>query len=196
MTRLTNLQKEFINQYFLCSRNATEAVIKAGYQVKNRATAAAIGYENLRKPQISEAIEARLNESAMGAAEVLYLLTEHARGNLDDFLNRGGEPSLHRARTRGKMHLIKKYKVKTTTIGEETTVTETEVELYDAQSALVQLGRYHKLFTDKVLLTDWRSEAIEAIRSGRYEYEDVAEELGDDLAATLFREAGVKVQRA
>lgn len=196
MPRLTNLQKEFINQYFLCSRNATEAVVKAGYKVNNRATAAAIGYENLRKPQISEAIEARLNESAMGAAEVLYLLSEHARGDLNDFLDKRGNPSLSRARSRGKVHLIKKFKVKTMMIGEDTTIVETEVELYDAQSALVQLGRYHKLFTDKVEINDWRMEAIAAIRGNEIDYEALVEEFGDELATTLFREAGIQIKQA
>lgn len=194
MARLTNLQKEFINQYFICGRNATEAIMRAGYKAKDRATAAAMGYENLRKLHISEAIEERLKESAMGANEVLFLLSEQARSSVDDFLDRFGIPSVEKARASGKMHLIKKIKTKTTYIGEDTIV-EQEFELYDAQSALVQLGRFHKLFTDKVEFTDWRGEAIAAIRSNEVDYESIAEELGEDLASQLFREAGVQIPR-
>jgi phage terminase small subunit len=189
---LSNLQREFINQYFLCGRNATEAAIRAGYKCKNRVVAASIGFENLRKPQISEAIEARMEESAMSAAEVLYLLSEHARGNLNDFLDKCGNPDLNKARARGKMHLVKKFKTKVTTIKDVVTV-EKEIELHDPQSALVQLGRFHKLFTDKVEVNDWRGEAIAAIRGNEVDYEALADELGENLAITLFREAGVPV---
>jgi phage terminase small subunit len=195
MSRLTNLQKEFVNQYFLCGLNATEAVVKAGYKVKNRAVAAAIGYENLRKPQISEAIEERLGESAMGANEVLYRLSEHARGNVGDYLDMFGVPSIDKAKSSGKIHLIKKLKTKTYFVGEDRVV-ETEMELYDAQSALVQLGRFHKLFTDKVEYVDWRGEAIASIRANEIDYPSLAEEFGDELATTLFREAGIPIAAA
>jgi len=48
--KLTTKQKRFVEAY--CG-NATEAAIKAGYSVK---TATEIGVENLRKPQIVNAI--------------------------------------------------------------------------------------------------------------------------------------------
>ena len=50
---LTNKQKKFISEY-LVDLNATQAAIRAGYSPKS---AYAIGVENLRKPQIAEAIE-------------------------------------------------------------------------------------------------------------------------------------------
>ena len=53
MARLTGKQQRFVEEY-LVDLNATQAAIRAGYSPK---TAEAIGYENLRKPQISEAIE-------------------------------------------------------------------------------------------------------------------------------------------
>jgi phage terminase small subunit len=193
---LSNLQREFINQYFLCGRNATEAVIRAGYKVKdNRTTAASIGYENLRKPQIKEAIEAQLKEAAMGANEVLFLLSEQARSSFEDFLDERGNPSIEKAREAGKMHLIKRWKTKKT-ISDKITIIENEVELHDSQSALIQLGRYHKLFTDKVQMLDWRDEAIAAIRSNEVDFEAMSLHLGGDLAAQLFREAGIPISAA
>jgi phage terminase small subunit len=51
--KLTTKQKIFVECY---SGNATEAALKAGYSKK---TAAFIGAENLRKPQIIEAISSR-----------------------------------------------------------------------------------------------------------------------------------------
>ena len=57
-----------------------------------------------------------------------------------------------KAREAGITHLIKKVKERTVMTsnsnGEETETHTFELELYDAQAALVQLGRYHKLFTD------------------------------------------------
>lgn len=194
MPKLTNKQAEFVNQYFICGRNGTEAVIAAGYKCKDRAVAATIATENLRKPQIREAIDARMRESAMSAAEVLYLLSEHARGTFDDVLDARGRLDVGRLRDRGKMHLIKKWKMRRI-VAEQSEIIETEVELHDAQSALVHLGRFHKLFTDKVEVLDWRGEAVQAIRKNEIDYVAIAEELGDDLASQLFREAGVPIPR-
>lgn len=205
MAKLTNLQKEFINQYFICGRNATQAVIDAGYKInepdssKGRATAAAIGYENLRKPQIREQVEARLKEHAMSANEVIARLSDFARGDLTFLLNADGEPDLAKAKSYGVTHLIKEYEIETTryvdpdNIEIAKIVTKSKLKIHDALSALVHLGRYHKLFTDKVELTDWRVDAIRDIRAGLIPYEDVEEELGTDLATELFRSAGIPV---
>ena len=199
---LTNLQQEFINQYFICARNATEAVIQAGYKIKEpetakgRATAAAIGYENLRKPHIREQIEARLESHAMSANEVIARLSDFARGDLTQVLDDAGEPSLEKAKAYGMTHLIKEWEVETTTFIDGKKETETitikhKVKIHDALSALVHLGRYHKLFTDKIEVTDWQHEAIRDIRAGLIEYVDVEAELGTDLATELFRKAGI-----
>lgn len=51
-------QEKFVLEY-LKDLNATQAAIRAGYSAK---TAAAIGSENLRKPQIMEAIAAKQNK--------------------------------------------------------------------------------------------------------------------------------------
>ena len=49
---LTAKQQRFVEEY-LVDLNATQAAIRAGYSVK---TASEVGFENLRKPQISTAI--------------------------------------------------------------------------------------------------------------------------------------------
>ena len=58
MSKLTNKQKTFVEEY-LVDLNATQAAIRAGYSEK---TAAEMGYENLRKPQITKAIQAAAEE--------------------------------------------------------------------------------------------------------------------------------------
>lgn len=162
---LTPLQTNFINEY-LIDFNATRAAERAGYQ-GNDNVLAVTGHDLLRNPKISEAIQTRLQEKAMLADEVLTRLAEHARGNMNDFVrfDDNGNPTfdLQAASTDGKLSLAKKLKVKTRRWNEpyfdntsdeieqrEVTETAIEFELYDAQAALVHIGKHHKLFTDKV----------------------------------------------
>lgn len=53
-TKLTKKQDAFVKAYLLNGGNATKAAIDAGYSEK---TAAEMGHENLRKPQIKKFIE-------------------------------------------------------------------------------------------------------------------------------------------
>lgn len=60
MARLTEKQARFVAEY-LVDMNATDAARRAGYSEK---TAYAIGFENLRKPEIQEAIQAAMADRA------------------------------------------------------------------------------------------------------------------------------------
>lgn len=57
---LTGKQQRFVDEY-LIDLNATQAAIRAGYSEK---TAYSIGEENLRKPEIAQAIQAAMNQRA------------------------------------------------------------------------------------------------------------------------------------
>lgn len=63
--KLTDKQQAFVNEY-LVDLNATQAAIRAGYSEK---TASEMGYENLSKPQIAEAIQKAMQERA-GRTEI------------------------------------------------------------------------------------------------------------------------------
>lgn len=134
-------QTTFINEYFLCGLNATEAAKKAGY---SDATARQQGSRLLTNVNIRAEIDRRMAEMAMPANEVLARLAEHARSTMEDFIEiKGGLPfiQLDNAQQVGKLHLLKKFKV---------TKQGVEIELYDAQAALRDLGRAHGLFKDRV----------------------------------------------
>ena len=81
---LTPKQQAFINEY-LVDLNSTASAIRAGYSAK---TAESIGWENLRKPQIKNAIDILMKtkqDSAIATAdEVLKYLTSVVRGELDE----------------------------------------------------------------------------------------------------------------
>lgn len=55
---LTAKQRRFVDEY-LVDLNATQAAIRAGYSAKR---ADAIGYENLRKPEIADAVSAAMKD--------------------------------------------------------------------------------------------------------------------------------------
>lgn len=80
--KLTVNQRRFVEEY--CKDfNATQAAIRAGYSAK---TAAVVGHENLRKPNISSAITARLDELSLTAEELTKKTADIARGNLSDYM--------------------------------------------------------------------------------------------------------------
>jgi phage terminase small subunit len=163
---LTGKQRAFINAYLGEAKfNATEAARIAGYKGDD-VTLAAVGYENLRKPQIEAEVRARFNEATMSANEVLARLTEIASGRITDFLDEDGAFSLKVTKQRGKEHLLKKLKIKRTakkvdsiesgredereTLETSLVHEDVELEMYSAHEALRDLGKFHKLFAERI----------------------------------------------
>lgn len=149
--KLTEKQLRFIDEY-LIDLNGAGAARRAGYSLE---TARTIANQNLTKLDIREAIEKRLAELAMGKAEVLRRLADQARGSLEPFLvddvSRPGKVRLDLSTEDAKLArgLIKKVKIKTLRIGPKAVEETVEVELYDAQAALVHLGKAHALFVER-----------------------------------------------
>lgn len=141
---LTDKQRLFIEAYVGAANcNASEAARLAGYSLD---CAGQQGHENLKKPEIRAAIDARLLELTMGPEEILARLTAHARGNLKDITNGlGALPTSLKGLTREQAAIIKKHSVKKGKDG-----THVTVELYDAQSALRDLAKRYALFPDKL----------------------------------------------
>ena len=81
-TALRDKQARFVVEYCV-DCNATRAAIRAGYSAD---TARVIGPENLSKPAIRAAIDARLRALAMPADEALKQLSDIASTRLNDFL--------------------------------------------------------------------------------------------------------------
>lgn len=179
----------FAEHYLQCW-NKTEAARRAGYSAKSAYNQ---GYRLMKNDEISAYLRERLESLQMSADEVLVRLSNQARGNMGDFLqvSEKGAIRIDWKKAEPNLHLVKKFVQKPTEHG-----MQIEFELYDAQAALVQLGRFHKLFTDRVEVKDWRDEAIDSIRRNEITFEALRDELGDDLAAQLFREAGIRVMVA
>jgi hypothetical protein len=73
-----------------------------------------------------------------------------------------------------------------------------ELEIHDAQKALITLAKHYGLLIDRVQVSsgDVEDQIMAAVKRGELEYSVLQNELGDSLAADLFRRAGVPVDAA
>lgn len=141
----------FIDEYIV-DLNGAAAARRAGYAADSAKVTA---HRLLTNANLRPLIEQRLNERAMSRAEVLARLTDHGRATLAPFIVLDRErPSgvridLSTADADGAFATLKKVKIKSrrisSTIEEETV----EVELVDAQAALVHLGKAHGVFSER-----------------------------------------------
>jgi len=143
--KLTANQARFIDEYIVCL-NGTEAARRAKYEGDDR-TLAVTASRLLRNAKVLREIEKRLDHFTMSANEVLIQLTDIARKNLTDVMSPQGRIDAVEARNRGKSHLVKRVKEKVVTFtdadGNDHESIETEVEMYDRQSALNTLAKFY-----------------------------------------------------
>lgn len=158
MAKLTNKQRLFVEFYLSNGLNATDAARRAGYK-GNDVTLAAVGWENLRKPQIKSQIDQRLREAAMGADEVLFRITQVAQGvdTVDVMTIEYATETDPDGTTFTRPILVADLdKIKSLGLGKmirsikQTRAGAIQIEWHDPQKALELLGRHHKLFTDQV----------------------------------------------
>lgn len=136
---LTLKQQKWLEEYLACW-NATEAARRAGFKHPN-----VQGPRLLVQVSISEAIKQRLKDVQMGADEALARLAQIARGDLGDFVGKNENELVEHLQS----HLLKRHGRKVITTKDGTEIHEVEIELYDAQAALVQILRQHQLAEGK-----------------------------------------------
>lgn len=147
-TQLDPQYQLFVEKYFELNFNQTKAAVAAGFSARSARNQA---YRLMKNDDIRKAIDQRMSEIAMSKNEVLARLSDQARGDMRDFANVKTARSLA---NHPNGNIVKKFKRTISTHSREDGTTETEekieLELYDAQAAQVQMGRYHKIFTDNV----------------------------------------------
>lgn len=141
---MTNKQLVFIENYLKCW-NGTEAARIAGY--KNPSVASS---RLIRNDKVQAKIRERIGQLELSADAVLLRLAEQARNEGAQYLDQNGQVDMARIIRDGKQHLIKKVKVRTITDKNGNIIRHEEYEFYDAQQALIQLGRAMAMFTDRV----------------------------------------------
>ncbi len=156
---ISRKHQAFIDSYFLHNLNATAAYCDV-YGVERR-TGRTCGAQLLANPSISAEIKRRLEENTMKADEVISRLSDHARGDIGDFLDissMGFAVDLSKANRLGKTSLIKELRQKVTTIvtkaGDEVETIQTEIKLQDQQAALALLAKYYGLLVDRTDVTN------------------------------------------
>lgn len=141
---LRGKRQAFVDEFVgRCNFNGTKAAINAGY---SEHTARSIASELLTKPDIQAEIEYRLKEKQLSADQVLTRLSEMALGNISDFAHVESQSDLTNLENG---YLIKKFKKR---YYRKDDYEEVELELYDSQSPLINLGKHLGLFNDKHVL--------------------------------------------
>lgn len=178
----TAREQRFINEYMNCL-NGADAARRAGY-AENSARQTA--HKLLTKADIKAEIQKRM-EDVMSSQEVLYRIADIATGDLSQFFDvTGPVPILNfeKAEKAGQLHLLKKL-----------TVAEGKItfELYDKQRALETFAKHHGLLADTLNVISWQDRAIQDIKDGIIQYEELEQEFDSDLATQLFRAAGIRI---
>ena len=186
-SKFTPKEKAFIEHYLNSypQWNGTEAARLAGYRASKRTTLASIASENLTKPHIQAEIQRRLDEMVMRSNEVLRRLGEQARANIAELIEfkdvtvyegKGDNqtsyeirmPTINEEALAKYGHLVKKIRANRYGV---------DIELHDPQTALVHIGRHHKLFTDTV-------DVNANVNKGPYTDEQIGKLAGAILAGT------------
>lgn len=164
---LTAKKIAFVNHY-MTLKSATKAAAAAGYSA---ATAYSAGSRLLKDADVAAEVARRMADEAMPAREVIARLSEHARGDIGDF---AGVRTLEALAAHPLARLVKKFK-RELRDGVETI----ELELYDAQAALVQLAKYHQVFATNA--DSWRRE----LEAAGIDVEQVENGLIDEFVSHL-----------
>jgi phage terminase small subunit len=135
--QLTQKQRLFVEAYIGdAAGNAREAARMAGYSGDDNALSQR-AFELVRNPRIAKLIGVRVEQAVMRANEVLGELSAIAKADWQDFLE------------------IRRDK--------DGDVIDATLKLSDKIKSLELLGKYHKLFSDRIdvdlNLKDWRNEA-------------------------------------
>jgi phage terminase small subunit len=156
---LRGKQQRFVDEY-LVDLNATQAAIRAGYSEK---TAYAIGVENLRKPQIRDAVDAAMRARAervqLTADDVLRELAIIGLSDVRDFtLTSTGDLTLRPGARDSAWRAVSSVKHRMIEIpqgADKPPVVKREVELrlWDKNTALSNVGRHLKLFPNRHEIT-------------------------------------------
>lgn len=164
---MTEKQARFVDEY-LVDCNITQAAIRAGYSEK---TAYSIGSENLRKPEIQEAIKARLAElqskKVATVQEIMEYLTSVMRREQTEtvVVTLTDELSEYVPDANGTMRQRKMR---------HDTAEKIEIpsRLSDANRAAEMLGKRYGIFTDNVNIGAQTPTIIDDIPDGEVEPDD------------------------
>src|SRR5262245_37073092 len=154
---LTAKQTRFVAEY-LVDLNATQAAIRAGY---SRRSAEQQAYENLRKPEIAQAITAgkaqQLETANLSAARVLEELRRLAFTDFRTFFDADGNLKPVEDLDDDQAACLASHEVviKNGKAGDGQTVEIHKIKLWDKMRALELLAKHFGLVTERVEVSGW-----------------------------------------
>lgn len=149
---LTPKQQRFVAEY-LIDLNATQAAIRAGYSKK---TAESIGWENLRKPEIADAVKAgkatQLTHADLTATRVLEEYRRLAFVDARGFWNEMGclKPFSELTAEQGAALSGFEAIIKNAKAGDNLTDEVHKIKLWDKTKALESLAKHFGLLKETV----------------------------------------------
>lgn len=161
---LTPKRLAFIDEYMNCGMNATEAYRRV-YTDSSDESARRAGSRMLSFVDIRQEINRRLTERHMGADEVLSRLSDMARSDIATFAEVDDPSRLLDEKYKGKTHVIKKFKKSVNKGRNGEVYTNIELEMYDAQSAIINMGKQHGLFSDRHIIETKVESELDSILS-------------------------------
>lgn len=150
MAKLTDKQKKFVEEY-LIDLNATQACIRAGYNVKDSQQASEIGCQLLKKTQVSNAITVAMAErsrrTGISQDRVVNELAKIAFVNMLDVVDEEGR--IRSTASQDDLACIEsiKHKESSSINGDST---EREVKIASKLKALELLGKHLGMWNDKL----------------------------------------------
>ncbi len=163
-SKLPPKQQLFVDEY-LIDLNATQAVIRAGYSVKDAKIAGTVACELLAKPNIkraiAEALAERSKRTGVNQDRVIEELAKIAFVNISDVADRNARIKDDAAPEDLAAIESIKYKQSDTEMGQSV---EREVKLASKLKALEMLGKHLGMFGSKV------SEEMLQLRREEFEY--------------------------
>ena len=149
---MTRKQERFVAEY-LTDLNATQAALRAGYSAK---TAAQQGHENLRKPEIAQAIAAnkaqQLASLGLSAERVLDELRRLAFSDVRQLFDAEGRLKPVTALAPDDAAAIASVEVviKNAAAGDQHTDTVHKIKFWDKVRSLEMLAKHFALLTERL----------------------------------------------
>ena len=138
---LTDRQRAFVTAYLTNGFNATRAAMSSGHKCNGYGAFGVVGSVVLKNVKVSAAIDDYFRRAGISADEVVARLVEQARANPEVFFDKRWR--VKRDVMERKGHLVRKFKP-------ASRVKPAEIELHDAQAALVLIGKHLGMFSEKV----------------------------------------------
>ena len=150
MDKLTPKQQLFVQEY-VADLNATQAAIRAGYSKK---TAYSIGHENLSKPEIQEAIaeytKSKCETVGINIEEVLREYRRIAFLDIRKAFDENGHLLPIHEMPEDVARAIAGVDVTSLNSEDNQLTITSKIKLIDKRGALQDLGKYLKMFADRV----------------------------------------------